>query len=174
MLAFDLDRREARWQCAAYHHMLGPDGMGRVVEIDEIACADTDRADAEANFVGVDSIEIDKPLERAFERAAVVIARRFERAGRLQPRDGQARHEKAGCAVHYGETGADLVRQPARKVAARWPARQQGRRDMVPEFIVIVGVSASVDMVAAPLFGLSHDTGAFRRAFDLAQWSLLP
>jgi hypothetical protein len=45
---------------------------------------------------------------------------------------------------------------------------------MVPEFIVIVGVSASVDMVAAPLFGLSHDTSAFRRAFDVAQWRLLP
>jgi hypothetical protein len=93
--------------------------VSRVVEIDEVARAHIDCADAEARFTGVDAVEVDKPFERAFELSVVVVARRFESIGRLQPWDEQARREKAQRATQQGETGADLVRQSTREVASR-------------------------------------------------------
>jgi hypothetical protein len=99
-LAFDLHRREAGRQSAAGHHVLGPDDVGGVVEIDEIAGADIDRTDAETHLGRIDAIEVDKILERGLELSAVVVAGRFDGAGRLQPRCRYAPCEKcvAPCA----------------------------------------------------------------------------
>src|SRR5271155_1307191 len=68
---------------------------------------------AEAHFGRVDAVEIDQPLERRFERSAVVVAGRFEGAGGLQPRSGHAGREEARGAVRQDESRAKLVHQTA-------------------------------------------------------------
>ena len=80
IFAFDLDGREAGRQRAARHHVLGADRVRRVVEIDEVAGANVDRADAEAHFAGIDPVEVDEPFERRLEELGLVEARRLERA----------------------------------------------------------------------------------------------
>ena len=54
---FDLDRREAGRKRSAGHHVLGPDRMRFIVEVDEIARPYVHCADAEAHSAGIDAVE---------------------------------------------------------------------------------------------------------------------
>ncbi len=51
------------------------DLVGLVLEVDEVAGLDVDRADAEAGLPGVDAVEIDQAFQQALERLGVVEAK---------------------------------------------------------------------------------------------------
>src|SRR4029077_16791603 len=76
MLAIDFHEGKARRQRAARKDVLWPDLNLRIVEVYKIACPDVYGSDAEANFPGIDAVEIDKPLQCEFERVRVVVAGR--------------------------------------------------------------------------------------------------
>ena len=119
LLAFDLYRRKTGRQRAAGHDVLWPDGVGRVIETDEVAGSDVDRACAEARHPGVESIKIHQTLQRIPERLRIVEAGRPERPARLQPGHQRARREESCCAERGSKTGTHLVEQIARVVASR-------------------------------------------------------
>jgi len=56
--------------------MLWRNGHFCVVKIGEVAGADVDGRDTEADLTGVDTIEVDEPFERGLERARIVQADR--------------------------------------------------------------------------------------------------
>ena len=56
--------------------------MRFVVEVDEIAGAHVDGADAEAHLAGIDPVEVDKPLERALQQLGFVEAGSASASGR--------------------------------------------------------------------------------------------
>jgi hypothetical protein len=68
MLAVDLDRGKPGGSAPLAMTCSGPDACARRVEIDEVAAADIDRADAEAHLAGIDPVEIDQPLQRVLQR----------------------------------------------------------------------------------------------------------
>ena len=63
-------------QSAAREDVLRPYLGLRIIEVREIACPDVHGSDAEANFSGINAVEIDKPLQCGFQRARVVVADR--------------------------------------------------------------------------------------------------
>src|SRR5215470_14343851 len=79
-LTIYFDCRTAGRQRAARHDVLGPDLVGRRIEIDEIAAADVDGADAEPHLAGIDAVEIDEALECAAQRRGVIPADSLDRA----------------------------------------------------------------------------------------------
>jgi len=85
VLAFDLNRREARRQRRARHDVLRTKPPLARVEVDRVALADVGRADAQARMAGVEEVEIDEPLERAPERSGIVEAECRVRAPGVQP-----------------------------------------------------------------------------------------
>jgi len=64
VLSLDVHRRESGRQGAAGHDVFGPDALLLVVEVDRVAAAHVDRADAQANSAVVDPVEVHQPLER--------------------------------------------------------------------------------------------------------------
>ena len=99
--------------------MLGPDGVRRRVEIDEVTRPDVDGADAQARPAGIETIKIDQTLQRALEIPGVVEARGFDRSARLKPRDHRARGKKAFDSVGDRNACTQLVEQIARAIAPR-------------------------------------------------------
>ena len=75
--------------------MLGPNLVRAVVEIDEIAGGDVDRANAETHFAGVDAVEVDEALSVALQGRRIIEAGRPGRSGRLQQRVDHAGREEA-------------------------------------------------------------------------------
>ena len=97
--------------------MLRPDEVGRVVEIDKVAGADIDGADAEARLTGVDAVKVDKALERRPEKLRVIKARGLERAGGAEPGVKLAGDEEPGCAGERAEIALSWLK----RLRARWP-----------------------------------------------------
>ena len=133
--AFDLHRRKAGRQRSARHHVLGPDRVRGVIEIDEIAGAHVHGADAEAHPARIDPVEVDKPLQRAFQVLGLVEARRLKGAVRVQPGSRQPRREKARGPTEESAGRAHLVEERAREVAfggdaygGQWTSRAAGWR----------------------------------------------
>ena len=105
--------------------MLRPDEVGRVVEIDKVAGADIDGADAEARLTGVDAV-VDKALERRPEKLRVIKARGSSvPAGLSQGEAGGGRRTRlrqsvaeiapafceAACQVAFWEQGIEAIAQ---------------------------------------------------------------
>src|SRR5258707_10015207 len=61
-------------QSAAREDVLRPYLDLRIIEVREIACPDVYGSDVEANFSGINAVEIDKPLQCGFQPARVVVA----------------------------------------------------------------------------------------------------
>lgn len=124
MFALDLDRGEAGRQRAARHHMLGSNHPCPGVEIDEVAAAHIDGAEAETHIllVGVHAVEVDEALERGFERPRVKVARRLDGAARVKPWIGDARSEETLRPGARNHGGAHLI-----GLRARPPLVQRGR-----------------------------------------------
>src|SRR5580704_14134076 len=116
MLAIDLDRRKARWQCPARHDVLRSNLMGAGVEIDEVTCPDIDRARAEARHSSVEAIKIHQALKRVLEVAGVVETGCPLRSVRLEPRHHSSRREESRGARRDREISAHLVEEVARVV----------------------------------------------------------
>jgi hypothetical protein len=151
--------------------VLRPDGVGRVVEIDEVAGRHVDGADAEADVARVDAVEVHQAFERCLERSGVIVAGCFGAAGRLQPGRRHAWFEKSVGAMGDGQPGARLVDQRAGQVALRGeqaaverPERACGhrrgapmrrRRDQLPE---------GAKLLQACLRRIAHDEGRIDRA----------
>ena len=139
-LAVNFDGREAGRKSPASHHMLRPDEVGGVVEIDKVAGADIDGADAEARLTGVDAVKVDKALERRPEKLRVIKARGLQRAGGAEPGVKLAGDEEPGCAGERGGDRAQLAKEAACQVAF-WeqgigsdrPVRQRIGSDALPE-----------------------------------------
>jgi hypothetical protein len=64
VLALDLDGREAGRQRAARHDVLRADHVRVGVEVDEVAAAHVDRAEAQVRLAVVDAVEVDDALQR--------------------------------------------------------------------------------------------------------------
>ena len=88
-------------------------------EIDEIAAADIDGADAEPHLAAVDAVEVDEPLERAFERRGVVPAGGLDRPRRSQIRRRPSRREEPLGALEQRCVGVESVEETAAPVAAQ-------------------------------------------------------
>ncbi len=110
-LAVDLGRREARRQRAAGDHVLRADLVGGVVEVDEVAGPDVGGADAEADFLGVDPVEVDQAFEQRLERPDVVVGEVARIAGRREDRRRKARLEEFRRAQHQRRHRAHLVHE---------------------------------------------------------------
>ncbi len=145
-LALDEDRWERRRQRAGGHDVLRPDALRRRIEVADVPGGDFGRADAKAHVVGVDAVEVDKPLQRRLERCGVVEARRAGAAGLLRERRQRTRHEESALALHeragrrqraHPRAQHTVRRQPRERVAQRgrrWPrGRRCGLADRVPE-----------------------------------------
>src|SRR5260370_5753587 len=76
VLSVDFHGGKAWRKSAAREDVLRPYLGLRIIEVREIACPDVYGSDAEANFSGIDSVEIAKPLQCGFQRARVVVAGR--------------------------------------------------------------------------------------------------
>ena len=101
--------------------------VGGVVEIDEVAGADVDGADAEAHLAGVDAVEIDQALQRRLERRGVVEARRLRLPAGLKPRRQRRGLKKPGAPPSRAAT-APLVERLAAEVALGEPGIGSDRR----------------------------------------------
>jgi len=102
-LSFDFGRREARWQGAAGEDVFRANVVNGIIEIDEVATADIDRADAEADGAGVDQVKVDQSSECRRQRRHIVIAGRFQSAvrikiGKRHPRFEEIRRATQQCA----------------------------------------------------------------------------
>ena len=86
-------------QCPARHDVFGHDLVRRRIEIDAIAAADVDGADAQSRRAGVQAVEIDEFLQCAFQLTCVVKAGRFDCPFGLQPLHRCSRAEKTLCAA---------------------------------------------------------------------------
>ena len=119
-LTFHLDRRKAGRQRATRHHVFRLDGPIFGIEVHEIAAAHIHGTDGQAHLVGigVEVIEIDEPLERAAQFARVVVARRLDRAGRLEVRRRHPRFEESGGALDHRTGCLQLIEEAARHIAA--------------------------------------------------------
>src|SRR6266536_387828 len=133
LLAFDLDCRKTGRQRAAGHDVLRPDGVSGVVEIDEVAGSDVDRARAEARHPGVESIEIHQTLQCLLEGIGVVKAGCFARPTRLHPGGHRTRREESRCTTRESEIGAHLVEEIAAVVAERRPTPWRVRSRLRPK-----------------------------------------
>src|SRR5262249_8147178 len=80
ILAVDFGCGKTGRQRAAGNDVLGPDAMGRVVEIGEVTGSDVDGANAEPEVTGIDAIEIHQARERPLERGSVIVARLVDAA----------------------------------------------------------------------------------------------
>src|SRR5262245_8261070 len=109
ILVADLGRRETRRQRARGCDMFESDLVCGVVEIDEIATAHFDRADAKAHLTGIDTVEIDHALECRTQRRGVVVARFVGTARRPNGRRWQARHEEIRRAEQQDIHGVRLI-----------------------------------------------------------------
>src|SRR6516165_3636601 len=118
--------------------MFESDLVRGVVEIDEIAAAYFDRADAKAHLAGIDTLEIDQTLECCTQRRVVVIARFVRTARRPNGRRWQTRHEEIRRTEQQDTHGARLIDKLMLVVAefdlpeigyAEWRSR-----DRVPKF----------------------------------------
>ena len=85
------------------------DLMRGAVEIDEVAGADVDRADAETHRAGIDEVEVHQALERGFEGRHVVETDGRSAAGRMEERRRHARREEAGRAAQQDAQRAHLI-----------------------------------------------------------------
>lgn len=127
---------KARRQSAAREDVLRPYLDLRIVEIREIARPDVYGPDAEANFSGINAVEIDEPLQCGFQRARVVVAgwRVAEPpVGRLSRREEVrlAERQRMHCAdllskVEWQTRAVDEIRNPY--------GPDRGRCDRAPEF----------------------------------------
>src|SRR5262249_23728902 len=141
VFAVDFDRGKPRRQRAARHYMLGPDGVRRGVEIDQLTTSRIDTAEAETDVVAfrVDEVEIYEALERRLERRRIVKARRLDRARRLKQNTWNPRRVKAGHADYGSGDDAHLLGKGARGIAscqqgAEVAAETEGRAaDELPE-----------------------------------------
>ena len=95
----------------------GPMRMFFGIEIDEIAGADVDRADAEPLAAVVEKVEIDRALSSVcFSGRRIVIAGRAVGAGRLRSRDWCGRGlKKSGLAEHHASSTALVWLRRSRK-----------------------------------------------------------
>src|SRR4029077_579480 len=120
VFAVDFDRGKPRRQRAARHHMLGPNGTRRGVEIDQLTTSRIDAAEAETHVVAsrVDEIEIYDALECRLERRRIVEARRLECARQLKQNTWNPRRGKAGHAEYGSCNGAHLLGDRARGIAS--------------------------------------------------------
>jgi hypothetical protein len=96
MLAIDVHGGKTRGQRAAGKDMLWPDLDLRIVKVHKSSGPDVYRSDAEANFLGIDAVEIHMPLQCGFERVRVVVA---GRCAAEPPVGGLSRREE----VHLAE-----------------------------------------------------------------------
>src|SRR6516165_3180822 len=80
-LAIDLNRREARGQGTARHHVLRPNNLASTVEIDKVSRAYVHRANAEPGIASLDTIEVNEPLQCGFEKGRIIIAGRCSPGG---------------------------------------------------------------------------------------------
>src|SRR6185295_17701139 len=140
VLALDLDRREAGRERSARHYVLRSDRMRSVVEVDEIAGANVHSADTEPHLTGVDPVEVDKPLERAFQQLGLVEARSLESTARVEPGSRLPESEKARRTGDEGVARTELVEDRAPQVAfrseamgGRNPVEQGIGGDLLPE-----------------------------------------
>src|SRR5262249_4199491 len=117
--ALHLDGRTAGWKRAARHDVLGPYLVAVRIEIDEVAAANVDGADAEAHLAEIDAIEVDEPLQRAPQRRRVVPTGGLDRTRRREVRRQNARLEKAGSTLEQGRSGAQSVEQDVTGIAAQ-------------------------------------------------------
>ena len=121
MLALDLDG-EAGGQRSARHDMFGSNDVRVVVEIDEVAGGNVDRADAKTHFSGIDAVEVSQPLQRRLQHRRIVEAGRVLCSIRLQER-----------VTHSGEyipgapnTAAAVADQRLAQILAKSPAPSTG------------------------------------------------
>jgi hypothetical protein len=119
MLAFDLDGGKSGRQRTARHHVLGPDRVRRVVEIDEIAGTHVDGSDAETGGASIQTVEIHQTLECALEIFGVVEAGGLDRAAWLQPRIHRPGGEKPAGPARERPGGAHQTAKIACGIAAR-------------------------------------------------------
>ena len=96
--------------------------MGGRVEIGEITGPDVDRAGAEADCAGIETIEVNESLKRAHDIARVVEASGLDRSGRLEPRRHRSCREETSCAARHCEARAHVVEQLSRRVAPAQPS----------------------------------------------------
>ena len=87
--------------------------MRRGIEIDEIAAAHIDGADAESHFAGVDAVEVDEALQGGLERPRIIEARCFRGAIGVQPARELARQKEVRRAVHQRQGRTRLIEQTA-------------------------------------------------------------
>ena len=66
VLSVDFRGGKAWRQSAACEDVLRPDLGLRIIEVREISCPHVYGSDAEANFSGINAVEIDKPLQCGF------------------------------------------------------------------------------------------------------------
>ena len=114
--------------------MLGHDGIGLVVEEDEIAGQHIHRPHRKARRRGVEMIEIDQLAQRLAQGRGVVIAGGVLGAGRQQPGIDLVRGEEAGLAQKGAGQGAVHVAALAENVAVRRAQPQRAVGDAGPEF----------------------------------------
>ena len=86
----------------ARHDVLRANRHFGVIEVREISAAHVDGLDTEADFAGVDAVEINEPFEGVPERGRVIVA-----GDPLA--DQEPRREEAGLAKHEGIS--ELVRR---------------------------------------------------------------
>src|SRR5262249_28655611 len=138
-LAVHLDGGTAGRQRAARHDVLGPNGVGGRIEIDEVAGADVDGPDAEAHRAGIDAVEIDEPLERAAQWRRVIPAGRLDRARRRKIRRDNSRLEEPGSTLEDSRSGVQSIEENVAEIAAQPVVRdaegveQQMRGDLLPK-----------------------------------------
>src|ERR1700720_2383317 len=79
-----------------------------IVKIGEVTTAYVDGGDAEADFTGVDTIEVNQPFECSFQRTRIVEAGRLRAKEPLRRRP---RHKETGLAEHERaeRTGAAMI-----------------------------------------------------------------
>src|SRR5262245_19053299 len=105
--------------------MLGADLVAGRIEIDEVAAADIDGADAEPHLAVIDAIKIDEPLERAAQRRRVVPAGGLDSAGRRKIGRRDSRLEEARSALEQGRSRPQSIEENVTEVC-QWCAIPKG------------------------------------------------
>jgi hypothetical protein len=115
--------------------MFRPDPLLGVVEHDDVALDDINRADAEASGPRVEEVEIDQLLQRLLQRGGVIQAQRLSHARSSEESPSEARIEKARGPKRCDQLGARGAEKRSCGALRRRKERvvADGRGDQLPE-----------------------------------------
>ena len=122
---------------SARHDMFGSNDVRVVVEIDEVAGGNVDRADAKTHFSGIDAVEVGQPLQRRLQHRRIVEAGRVLCSIRLQERVTHSGENIPGAPNTAAAVADQRLAQISREIPCavhwRWPAAERIDGDFFPE-----------------------------------------